>query len=239
MLHGREYKLGELCTLEKCQPPQEIVKQNQEYQLCLQYEYIGSSVMGDKVSREADSVFSAKLPAGFSVKYDRLNYSWGKDDSSQYLLLAVVVGIIFFITSVLFNSLKLPAVVLGIVPVSYTGLFLTFYVFGLNFDQGGFAAMVLLCGISVNASIYIVNEFQRQRRKKTDFKAFVKALDIKAAPVFLTVLSTALGFLPFMTGEKEAFWFPLAAGTVGGLVMSLLGIFLFLPAMTVKKSKAF
>lgn len=238
-LNGREYKIGEVCTLEKCQSPQEIVKQNQEYQLCLQYEYIGSSVMGDKVSREADSVFSAKLPAGFSVKYDRLNYSWDKDDSSQYLLLAVVVGIIFFITSVLFNSLKLPAVVLGIVPVSYTGLFLTFYVFGLNFDQGGFAAMVLLCGISVNASIYIVNEFQRQRRKKTDFKAFVKALDIKATPVFLTVLSTALGFLPFMTGEKEAFWFPLAAGTVGGLVMSLLGIFLFLPAMTVKKSKAF
>lgn len=29
-----------------------------------------------------------------------------------------------------------------------------------------------------------------------------------------------------MIGEdKEAFWFPLAAGTIGGLVMSVIGIF--------------
>ena len=28
----------------------------------------------------------------------------------------------------------------------------------LNFDQGGFASFVLLCGITVNASIYILNE---------------------------------------------------------------------------------
>ncbi|MBQ3655531.1 MAG: efflux RND transporter permease subunit [Bacteroidales bacterium] len=234
-LNGREYKIGEVCTLEKCQSPQEIVKQNQEYQLCLQYEYIGSSVMGDKVSQAADSVFSSKLPAGFSIKYDRLNYFWGKEDGSQYLLLLIIVGIIFFVTAVLFNSLKLPAVILGIIPSSYAGLFLTFYVFSLNFDQGGFAAMVLLCGITVNASIYIVNEYQCQRRKKSDFQAFVKALNIKIVPVFLTVLSTVLGFIPFMIGEKEAFWFPLAAGTTGGLVMSVLGVFLFLPAMTVKK----
>ena len=28
----------------------------------------------------------------------------------------------------------------------------------LNFDQGDFASFVLLCGITVNASIYILNE---------------------------------------------------------------------------------
>jgi hypothetical protein len=33
---------------------------------------------------------------------------------------------------------------------------------------------------------------------------------------------------------KEAFWFPLAAGTVGGLIMSWVGIFLFLPVFSLK-----
>jgi hypothetical protein len=33
-----------------------------------------------------------------------------------------------------------------------------------------------------------------------------------------------------MVGEyKEAFWFPLAAGTIGGLVFSFIAIFFFLP----------
>jgi multidrug efflux pump subunit AcrB len=33
-----------------------------------------------------------------------------------------------------------------------------------------------------------------------------------------------------MIGEyKEAFWFPLAAGTIGGLILSFIVLFLFLP----------
>jgi hypothetical protein len=32
-----------------------------------------------------------------------------------------------------------------------------------------------------------------------------------------------------MIGQRESFWYPLAAGTIGGLVMSLVGLFCFLP----------
>ena len=45
----------------------------------------------------------------------------------------------------------------------------------------------------------------------------------------LTILSTILGFVPFIIGTKEAFWYPLAIGTIGGLLMSLVGIYFFLP----------
>jgi multidrug efflux pump subunit AcrB len=61
-------------------------------------------------------------------------------------------------------------------------------------------------------------------------KAYIKAWNAKVIPIFLTVFSTILGFIPFMIGEyKEAFWFPLAAGTVGGLIVSFLALFFFLP----------
>ncbi|MCQ5373226.1 hypothetical protein NE540_23860, partial [Phocaeicola vulgatus] len=60
----------------------------------------------------------------------------------------------------------------------------------------------------------------------------------KILPIFLTGVSSILGFIPFMVGDgKEAFWFPLAAGTIGGLVMSILGIFLILPIFSLKKQK--
>lgn len=67
-------------------------------------------------------------------------------------------------------------------------------------------------------------------------RAYVKAWNAKVVPIFLTVVSTILGFIPFMIGEdKEAFWFPLAAGTIGGLVMSVIGIFFFLPVFVLKQ----
>lgn len=66
-------------------------------------------------------------------------------------------------------------------------------------------------------------------------RAYLKAWNTKIVPILLTVMSTILGFIPFIIGStKEGFWFPLAAGTIGGLVMSLIGIFLFLPIYTIK-----
>lgn len=86
-------------------------------------------------------------------------------DNKQYRLLLIVIAIIFFITSILFNSLKQPLAIIFVIPVSYIGVFLTFYWFKLNFDQGGFASFVLLCGITVNASIYILNEYNSIRQR--------------------------------------------------------------------------
>lgn len=69
-------------------------------------------------------------------------------------------------------------------------------------------------------------------------RAYTKAWNAKILPIFLTVVSTILGFIPFMVGtDKEAFWFPLAAGTIGGLVMSIIGIFFFLPVFSLKRKE--
>lgn len=235
----KQYKLSELALVEKGQMPQQVAKENQQYRLCLQYEYIGSSEQGNKIQKRDLEEFNAGLPMGYSAESESNNWSWGRKENKQYLLLLVVIGIIFFTTSILFNSLKQPLAIIFVIPVSYIGVFFTFYWFKLNFDQGGFAAFVLLCGITVNASIYILNEYNAIRRRAprlTPLRAYTKAWNAKVVPIFLTVVSTILGFIPFMVGtEKEAFWFPLAAGTIGGLIMSVIGVFIFLPVFTLKR----
>lgn len=237
--NGKHYKLSELAAVEKGQMPQEIAKENQQYRLCLQYEYIGSSEMGNKIQKRGLEEFNKLLPMGYTAESDSNSWAWGEKDNRQYLLLLVVIAIIFFTTGILFNSLKQPLAIIFVIPVSYIGVFLTFYWFRLNFDQGGFASFVLLCGITVNASIYILNEYNSIRRhfpRLSALRAYVKAWNAKVVPIFLTVVSTILGFIPFMVGtEKEAFWFPLAAGTIGGLVMSVIGIFFFLPVFVLKR----
>ena len=237
----KEYKLAELAKVEKGQMPQEVAKENQQYRLCLQYEYIGSSEQGNKLLKKDLEEFNELLPMGYTAKSEENNWSWGGKDNKQYRLLLIVIAIIFFITSILFNSLKQPLSIIFVIPVSYIGVFLTFYWFKLNFDQGGFASFVLLCGITVNASIYILNEYNSVRKRLprlSPLRAYVKAWNTKVIPIFLTVASTILGFIPFMVGaEKEGFWFPLAAGTIGGLIMSVIGVFIFLPVLTLKRNK--
>lgn len=229
----KEYKLTEIATIEKAQVPQDIAKENQEYRLCLQYEYIGSYQQAWNVMERTIKSFNQTAPLGYKAESEVSRYWWDEGGGSQYWLLFIIIGIIFITTSILFNSLKQPLVIIFIIPISFIGIFLTFYLFNLNFDQGGFTAFILLAGISVNANIYVLNEFNNIRNTNpliSPIKAYIKAWNVKIRPIFLTIISTVLGFIPFMIGKhKEAFWFLLAAGTIGGLALSFIALFLFLP----------
>lgn len=237
---GRTFKLSDFGTIEKRNTPQDVVKVNQEYVMCLQYEYIGSNKQGDKVLDAWVKKFNSMMPVGYKVVVEK--YLWRQDDDKgKYWLLALVIAIIFFITSILFNSLRMPFAVILIIPVSFIGVFAVFYLYRLNFDQGGFASFILLAGITVNAAIYILNEYNTLRRrypKVAPIRNYVRALRVKVVPILLTVVSTILGFIPFIIGEtRESFWFPLAVGTMGGLAMSLLSIFIIFPIFLLPKQK--
>jgi multidrug efflux pump subunit AcrB len=237
LLHGwgsvnnKDYKLSELAEIKDMQAPQNIVKIDQQYRLCLQYEYIGAAEQGRTLLARYIEDYQSELPMGYTIQSQLGYWYWSQGNNTQYALLALIFVIIYFMCSILFNSLKQPLSILFIIPISYIGIFLTFYLFKLNFDQGGFASFVLLCALTINANIYIIDEYNNIRAanpKRPPLQIYLKAWNAKISPIFLTVISTILGFIPFMIGARETFWFPLAAGTIGGLTISLIGLFCFL-----------
>lgn len=238
---GNSYhKLSHLADIDKYQAPSAIAKEDQQYLLCLQFDYIGVWKAADKVVKENVAKMNRSLPLGYSCESVDGHFNWGKEESNQYLLILLIIAIIYITTSVLFNSLTKPFLIISVIPISFIGIFLTFDWFNLNFDQGGFTSFIMLCGLTVNASIYIINEYNnilRLHPHLQKYNALIKAMRAKITPIFLTTISTIIGFMPFMIGEKEGFWFPLAAGTIGGLVMSFFGVFVFLPAFMKLKRK--
>lgn len=229
------YKFNLISGIGKETTASVISKINQQYRVYLQFDYVGADKSVLKYIDDKISNFNPLVPVGYSVAAGSTGlYWWGQQDKKQYWLLLLIVVMIFFICAVLFESLLQPFAVILTIPVAYIGIFLTFYLFGLNFDQGGFAALVLLSGITVNAAIYILNDYNHLRAQKSnknipDVTLYFKAFNYKIIPILLTVISTVLGFIPFLIGEKQPFWFALAAGTIGGLLFSLLGIVFYLP----------
>ena len=151
------------------------------------------------------------------------------------------MAVIFVVLAMTFESLRLPLAVIFMIPISFIGLFLTFGLSDLSFDQGGFAAFVMLCGIVVNAGIYIVltyKDVSRQNAGLTGIRGYVKAFGRKINPIMLTVISTVLGLVPFLTdGPQEVFWFDFAIGTIGGMVFSVIAVILVLPVFVLKSIK--
>lgn len=235
--NGKTFKLREMAMITKKSAPQKVAKENQQYRLCLQYEYIGSAYQGEKLLREDMEKFRERLPLGYSIETPRDSFRWSGESDSGYKLLLLVIVIIFFTTAILFNSLILPFAIILTIPVSFIGVFAIFYLTHTNFDQGGFASFVLLSGITVNAAIYLINEFNGHRQHT--LRAYVKSFNAKILPITLTVLSTVLGFIPFMIAidGKEGFWFPLAIGTIGGLAMSLVALTVFVPIFILRNRR--
>lgn len=240
-------RLADVSTLGKEYVSQSIKKENQQYLVSCAYDYIGTSEASSRLQKRVIERMKPILPLGFTIEGNANNYYslGGSGSMKQVLLLLLVIAMIFFIGAVLFESLLQPFAVIFIIPVSYIGLFITYPLFGIRFDQGGFAAFVLLSGITVNAALYIINDYNQLRRKnaklnrhKTYHQLYVKAFNRKIFPIMLTILSTILGFTPFLINSaNETFWPSLAAGTMGGLIFSLVGIFFYLPAILLKRER--
>jgi multidrug efflux pump subunit AcrB len=120
---------------------------------------------------------------------------------------------------------------MALIPVSFIGVFLTFYIFKFNFDQGGFASFILLSGVVVNSGLFIINDYNNLKlRKRQSLRLYIKAYNQKIIPVLLTILSTIIGLIPFVWGgQHEVFWFAFAAGTIGGLIFSVLALIIYQP----------
>lgn len=234
------YKLNEIGTLDKRSTGHNIHKRNQQYQLMVAYDFIGPDLLGKKVREDYVEKLRGELPLGFKVFVPSWR-GWNKDDTDQYYLILYILVVIFVVCSVLFESLRQPLTIILLIPVSFIGVFLTFYLFDINFDQGGLAAFVMVAGLVVNSGVYIINDFNllNQKHGCSSSRDYVKAFNLKCIPVFLTILSTVLGLVPFIwNGQNEVFWYAFAAGTIGGLLFSVVAVIFYLPLfLTIHKTR--
>ena len=237
------YRLSDVGSVEEEQAFENITKINQEYEVLVQYDFLGDYMLSSKIKERVMKEINRTMPVGFRVKdSDRWNWSYwrgagGIDKRVWYILL--VITIIFFICSVLLESFRQAFIVIIIAPISFIGCFLGFYFFGLKFNEGGLAAFILMCGLAVNSILYIINDYNNKLKdgRPAGLHTYLRAYNAKIIPIVLTIVSTMLGFIPFLIGKPSDFWFSLALGTISGLAFSLLVLIILLPIFFVPKSQ--
>ena len=231
-------KLSEVGVVSKDRTGLPIRKENQSYTVTVRFNFIGSYQLANRVIEEAvDWMNGSVLPIGFRASDDRSGWYYNSKEKFAWLIL-LVIAIIFVILSIHFNSLRLPLAIILMIPLSFVGLFLVFGLSDFTFDKGGFAAFVMLSGITVNAGIYLISEWRSERHPRLDrgsIRPWLRAFSCKIQPISLTILSTVLGLIPFLfDGPKEVFWFAFAVGTIAGMLFSVLALVLYLPVLALK-----
>lgn len=247
---GQKMKMSGIGGIYKERTDLPIQKNNQSYIVTVRFDFVGAPHLANQFIKQAvDHMNYDVLPIGFHAKNEQGGWFYEKKQNYFWLIL-LVVAIIYIICSIYFNSLRLPLSIIIMIPVSFIGLFLAFGLTDFTFDKGGFAACVMLCGITVNAGIYLISEWKGELKEKSSGsgipsvspkssrRAFLRAFGRKIRPISLTILSTVLGLIPFLfDGPSEVFWFAFAIGTISGLVLSVLALVLYLPVLILNKPK--
>lgn len=233
--------LRDIGNIEKRLSEISISKSHQSYEINVCFDFIGSYELAKKVTDSAVKHMNDEiLPTGYKALNPKGGW-WDENKDKYAWLIFLISAVIFVILSITFESLRLPLGVIFMIPISFIGLFLTFGLSNLSFDQGGFAAFIMLSGIVVNAGIYLVLTYQniiKQHGELNGICGYVKAFGRKIKPIMLTIISTVLGLIPFLTdGPQEVFWFNFAIGTIGGMVFSIIAIILVLPIFVIPKDR--
>lgn len=227
-------KLATIANISKLRIDNKMAREDQAYVLYVNYRVIGSFELQRLISERLIKSIRDLLPLGYSVIDMRFG-NW-KDSALNYLwFVPIVLLIIYLICCILLESFKQGILVVAMIPFSFIGVFLTFHILGLPFDQGGYTALLMLSGLVTNAALYMLNDLNFLVSKRiSPLKRFVKALNRKVMPIFITIAAAILSLLPFMlSGEEKGFWFTLSAGTIGGLLFSLLGALVLLPLLLI------
>ncbi|MBL8801723.1 MAG: efflux RND transporter permease subunit [Planctomycetes bacterium] len=144
------------------------------------------------------------LPRGYSVGEEDLVSTRQEEELSE-LLAALLLStvLVYVLMAILFESLVLPVSVMFTVPYAVVGAFWTLYATGTTMDSVGWIGIIILVGVVVNNGIVLIDCIQRMRAEGlARDEAVVVGCARRMRPVMMTAMTTVIGLLPTVLGER-------------------------------------
>ncbi|TVP72929.1 MAG: efflux RND transporter permease subunit [Gemmatimonadales bacterium] len=231
---GARVSLGDLFTIEERPVMSSILREDQQYERTVAYEFRGPPALGDHVRDQ--ELARTILPAGYQIR-ERSPWQIGQEEEDQFILVLLVsLGLIFMVTAGLFESVRQPLCVLLAVPMALIGVFLIFFFVDASFTREAYVGVIVMGGVVVNNAILLVDHVNRVRRESglglTD--AIIRGTLERVRPILMTTATTVLGLLPlvlFMPSADATIWNALTYALIGGLLSSTLFVLTITPSL--------
>ena len=163
-------------------------------------------------------------------------------DVVKQLVICGVVAIllVYMIMCIQFQSLKYPLIIMGTIPLAFTGGFILLFICGMELSMVALIGLVVLVGVVVNNGIVIVDYMnQLVESGMTVKEAAVTAGKTRLRPIFMTALTTIFALLTMALGigESAEIMQPLAVAAIGGLTYATVLTLLVIPSLYVMMNR--
>jgi multidrug efflux pump subunit AcrB len=136
------------------------------------------------------------------------------------------------VLAVYFESVVLPLLIVGVVPLGLVGALVALWLTGTPLSSTVFIGMILLVGISANNAIVLVTYVRQLLRSGAPaWDAIRDGAAVRLRPKLMTAFVAMVGLAPLSFGHQIGgeFLQPLAITVLGGIPVSLLATLVVLP----------
>lgn len=148
----------------------------------------------------------------------------------------IVLLVIYAMIATQLRSYLQPLAILVSIPLGVAGAILGHLVLGFPLSFISIFGIVALAGVAVNASVVLVDLYNRRRREGLEpIEAAASAAARRFRPIVLTTLTTAMGLTPllFEKSPQAQFLIPMGVSLGFGIVVSGFMVLFVTPAVAV------
>jgi HAE1 family hydrophobic/amphiphilic exporter-1 len=221
---GALVQLSSIATVVRTVGPTAVNHQGQLQAITLSFNTAPDVALGEATDRIAAIGREVQLPATIITKYGGEAAVFQDTQSSQLVLIAIALLVIYVLLVVLYESYIHPLTILAGLPSAAVGALITLRLFGMDLTLIATIGILMLIGIvKKNAIMMIDFALDAQRTLGLPAAEAIRAACVQRfRPIMMTTLAALMGALPLALGWGAGAELrqPLGLAVVGGLIFS-------------------
>jgi hydrophobe/amphiphile efflux-1 (HAE1) family protein len=223
---GQQVPLRTLTQTDVNVAPIQINHQGQFPAVTISFNLAPGATIGQAVDAIQQVDRQLGKPLSLATSFQGNAQAFGAALSSEPVLIAAALFVIYIILGVLYESAIHPITILSTLPAAGVGALLMLMAFHLDLSVIAIIGILLLIGIVKKNAIMLVDVAMEAERHQgmTPEEAIYHACILRFRPILMTTMAALLGAVPLMvgTGTGSEIRQPLGYSIVGGLMVSQL-----------------
>jgi len=230
---GAKIPLNAIATVEPKAGPMQIDRKNQDRIVKATANVSGISV-GDATVELKKEISKIELPQGYKLNYGGQSQMLAENMSQMLIILGLALFLAYVVMVLYFESFIKPLIIIIRIPLSLAGISYALYITGTPLSVTAVIGIIMLTGMEVNNGVLLltfIDELVGQG--KSVMEAIKEAAVVRLRPILITAINGFAGLMPlaFAWSDGTEMLKPMAIVVIGGLIIGLLLVFIFLPVV--------
>ena len=235
---GAEVPLSQVARLNSGTSPPTVRRKDGQRVVTVTADVDDTVISGNEANRILAESILAKLVAADPG----LTYTFGGEQQQQiesldslYRGFAIALFMIFVLLAIPLRSYTKPFIIMAVIPLGIVGAIMGHWILGIAMGAVSFMGIFGLSGVVVNDSL-VMMDFIDQRLREGDpaRTAIIEGAKGRFRPIFLTSVTTFLGFTPLILERaiQAQFLIPFAASLGFGIMITTGMLMFVIPALS-------